>query len=51
MAPSTLSSRDWLPKAGNQSQANLHYQAALDGTWKGNGYDRRREVRLEWRGT
>ena len=34
-------------KVGNESQAILHYQAALDGTWQGNGYDRRREVRLE----
>lgn len=34
-------------KEGNESQAILHYQAALDGTWQGNGYDRRREVRLE----
>jgi tetratricopeptide (TPR) repeat protein len=32
---------------GNEDQAVLHYQAALDGTWQGNGYDRRREVRLE----
>lgn len=31
----------------NQQQAIFHYQAALDGTWNGNGYDRRREVRLE----
>ena len=34
-------------KEGNESQAILHYQSALDGTWQGNGYDRRREVRLE----
>lgn len=34
-------------KEGNESQAIFHYQAALDGTWQGNGYDRRREVRLE----
>jgi len=34
-------------KDGNEAQAILHYQAALDGTWQGNGYDRRREVRLE----
>ncbi len=34
-------------KEGNESQALFHYQSALDGTWQGNGYDRRREVRLE----
>lgn len=34
-------------KVGNQSLAILHYQSALDGTWQGNGYDRRREIRLE----
>jgi tetratricopeptide (TPR) repeat protein len=34
-------------KEGNESQAIFHYQSALDGTWQGNGYDRRREVRLE----
>jgi tetratricopeptide (TPR) repeat protein len=34
-------------KEGNENQAILYYQAALDGTWQGNGYDRRREVRLE----
>lgn len=34
-------------KEGNEPQAILRYQAALDGTWQGNGYDRRREVRLE----
>ncbi len=34
-------------KAGNESQAVLYYQSALDGTWQGNGYDRRRQVRLE----
>jgi tetratricopeptide (TPR) repeat protein len=27
--------------------AQQHYQAALDGTWEGDGYVRRREVRLE----
>jgi tetratricopeptide (TPR) repeat protein len=37
-------------KSGNESQAILYYQAALDGTWQGNGYDRRREVRLEMAG-
>ena len=34
-------------KVGNQTQAILYYQSALDGTWQGNGYDRRRQVRLE----
>jgi tetratricopeptide (TPR) repeat protein len=34
-------------KVGNESQAILYYQSSLDGTWQGNGYDRRREVRLE----
>jgi tetratricopeptide (TPR) repeat protein len=34
-------------KDGNEAQAIFHYQSALDGTWQGNGYDRRREVRLE----
>jgi tetratricopeptide (TPR) repeat protein len=34
-------------KEGHEDQALLHYQSALDGTWQGNGYDRRREVRLE----
>jgi tetratricopeptide (TPR) repeat protein len=34
-------------KQGNEGQAIFHYQAALDGAWQGNGYDRRREVRLE----
>jgi tetratricopeptide (TPR) repeat protein len=34
-------------RQGDQATAVLHYQAALDGTWEGNGYDRRREVRLE----
>src|ERR1700728_2509655 len=29
-------------KQGNEDQAIFHYQAALDGTWEGNGYDRRR---------
>lgn len=37
-------------KEGNEQQAILRYQAALDGTWQGNGYDRRREVRLEMAG-
>lgn len=34
-------------KEGNENRAILYYQLALDGTWHGNGYDRRREVRLE----
>ena len=34
-------------RAGNETEAILYYQSALDGTWQGNGYDRRREVRLE----
>lgn len=34
-------------RQGNEANALFHYQAALDGTWQGNGYDRRREIRLE----
>ncbi len=34
-------------KQRDETQALFHYQSALDGTWQGNGYDRRREVRLE----
>ncbi|MGB7167440.1 MAG: tetratricopeptide repeat protein [Acidobacteriaceae bacterium] len=34
-------------RQGNERLAIQRYQAALDGTWEGNGYDRRREVRLE----
>lgn len=34
-------------KQGNERLAIQRFQAALDGTWEGNGYDRRREVRLE----
>ena len=34
-------------KQGDETQAIFYYQSALDGTWQGNGYDRRREVRLE----
>ncbi|HZZ39975.1 MAG TPA: tetratricopeptide repeat protein [Acidobacteriaceae bacterium] len=34
-------------KRGNERLAVQRYHAALDGTWEGNGYDRRREVRLE----
>ncbi len=37
-------------KQGNASLAILRYQTALDGTWESNGYDRRREVRLEMAG-
>jgi tetratricopeptide (TPR) repeat protein len=38
-----------LADAGKLQEASVyfHYQAALDGAWQGNGYDRRREVRLE----
>jgi tetratricopeptide (TPR) repeat protein len=34
-------------KQGDEGTALDHYQAALDGTWEGDGYIRRREVRLE----
>jgi tetratricopeptide (TPR) repeat protein len=34
-------------RRGNANLAILRYHTALDGTWEGNGYDRRREVRLE----
>lgn len=34
-------------KQGNEALALEHYQVALDGTWEGDGYVRRREVRLE----
>lgn len=34
-------------RVGNEELAVLHYRSALDGTWQGNGYDRRREIRLE----
>ncbi|MFZ0663087.1 MAG: tetratricopeptide repeat protein [Acidobacteriaceae bacterium] len=34
-------------KQGNAPLAEQHYQRALDGTWEGDGYVRRREVRLE----
>ena len=34
-------------KQGDEANALDHYQAALDGTWQGDGYVRRREVRLE----
>jgi len=34
-------------KEGEEAAALDYYQAALDGTWEGDGYIRRREVRLE----
>lgn len=34
-------------KQGKEALALQHYQLALDGTWSGNGYNLRREVRLE----
>jgi tetratricopeptide (TPR) repeat protein len=34
-------------RQGNQASEKQHYQFALDGTWQGDGYVRRREVRLE----
>jgi len=34
-------------RQGDEALAVRHYQAALDGTWEGDGYIRRREVRLE----
>ena len=34
-------------KQGDANLAILRYQEALDGTWQGNGYNRRRDVRLE----
>ncbi|HEX3435981.1 MAG TPA: tetratricopeptide repeat protein, partial [Pseudacidobacterium sp.] len=34
-------------RQGEQELAIEHYQAALDGTWEGDGYIRRRETRLE----
>lgn len=37
-------------KQGNAALAEEHYQSALDGTWLGDGYVRRREVRLELAG-
>jgi tetratricopeptide (TPR) repeat protein len=37
-------------KQGNATLAEQHYQNALDGTWQGDGYVRRREVRLELAG-
>jgi len=37
-------------KQGDESLAVLRYQEALDGTWAGNGFNHRREVRLEMAG-
>jgi Flp pilus assembly protein TadD len=37
-------------RQGNEALAVQHYEGALDGTWQGNGYDRRRQVRLELAG-
>jgi len=37
-------------RQGNELLAVRHYEAALDGTWEGNGYGHRREVRLELAG-
>lgn len=37
-------------RQGNETLAVMHYDSALDGTWPGNGYDRRREIRLELAG-
>lgn len=34
-------------RTGNEPLAIRHYLLALDGTWEGSGFDRRREVRLE----
>lgn len=34
-------------RQGEESNALDHYENALDGTWEGDGYTRRREVRLE----
>jgi tetratricopeptide (TPR) repeat protein len=34
-------------RQGDRKLAVQHYQEALDGTWQGNGYNLRREVRLE----
>src|SRR5271165_1254603 len=34
-------------KQGNKPKAVEYYQRALDGTWQGDGYERRRAVRLE----
>jgi tetratricopeptide (TPR) repeat protein len=37
-------------RQGNEALAVSHYEGALDGTWQGNGYDVRRQVRLELAG-
>jgi tetratricopeptide (TPR) repeat protein len=37
-------------RQGDEAVAILRYQAALDGTWQGNGFNRRRQVRLEMAG-
>jgi tetratricopeptide (TPR) repeat protein len=37
-------------KGGNAALAEEHYQNALDGTWQGDGYVKRRAVRLELAG-
>ncbi len=37
-------------KEGNAALAEEHYQNALDGTWQGDGYVKRRTVRLELAG-
>lgn len=37
-------------KQHNATEAIQYYQAALDGTWQGDGYSRRRNVRLEMSG-
>lgn len=34
-------------KQGNEARAVEYYEHALDGTWQGDGYERRRAVRLE----
>ncbi|MGB7135656.1 MAG: hypothetical protein WBD46_10245 [Acidobacteriaceae bacterium] len=34
-------------RQGKEALALRHYQLALDGTWQENGFDRRRDVRLE----
>jgi Tfp pilus assembly protein PilF len=37
-------------RVGNERLARFHYESALDGTWNGNGYEHRRQVRLELAG-
>lgn len=34
-------------RQGQESDAIRHYESALDGTWEGNGYNLRRQIRLE----